>query len=819
MNRQQRRAEKKQASSGAPVASPAIQNTLAEALRHHQAGRLNEAERLYRQNLALDPRHADSLHLLGMIAYQSGRHEVAAELIGQAIGVNARPAYYHSNLGLVLHAQGKLDEAVAAFRQALAREPDYIEAQNNLGNALKDQGKLDEAIACYRRVLVLKPGLAEAHNNLGNALSEQGHPQQAAASFRQALAIKPDYAEAHSNLGNALRDEGKSEDAIGCYRRALALRPDIAEAHNNLGNALRDLGQLDEAASCYRKALELKPHYASCLNNLALLLKLQGDVGAALSAVKCSLQIKETAEAKKIFVECVRNCRDAKGDSDIAALLVRALSESWCRPGRVAGAAIALIKQNPAVGACIARADAAWPRQLSRQELFGADGLAALAAEPLLLVLLCSTPVCDIATERFLTMARRLMLDDAREAHSAGLEFHAALARQCFINEYIFARDDDEIRKAEDLRGAVNAALETNAPVPLSWVLAVATYVPLLSLPSADRLLDQNWSAPIAAILTQQIGEPKEEQRLRATIPRLTGVNNDVSRLVQDQYEENPYPRWVMTEPAVTARGIVDYLSQHVSPDLLKGSPGKVEIDVLIAGCGTGQHSIGIAQLLKRARVLAVDLSLSSLSYAKRMTQELGLTSIEYAQADLLELASLDRQFDVIGSVGVLHHLADPFAGWRVLLSLLRPGGFMNLGFYSKVARHNVVEAQAFIAEHGYQASADDIRRCRQDLMRPESRAKFAPTLDSPDFYSMSECRDLLFHAQEHVMTLADIKAFLHENRLVFLGFETASDVRHAYKQRFPDDPAATDLDHWQAFENDNPSVFTGMYQFWIQKA
>jgi 2-polyprenyl-3-methyl-5-hydroxy-6-metoxy-1,4-benzoquinol methylase len=330
-------------------------------------------------------------------------------------------------------------------------------------------------------------------------------------------------------------------------------------------------------------------------------------------------------------------------------------------------------------------------------------------------------------------------------------------------------------------------------------------------------LLDMPWPAPVAAILTQQISEPDEERQLRAAMPRLTKIDDEVSRLVRDQYEENPYPRWVRIEPAGDSRHIIPYLSQKFPRAAFRRDASKATADVLIAGCGTGQQSIGMAQTLKDARILAVDLSLSSLGYARRKTQELGLTSIDYAQADLLELGSIDRQFDVIASVGVLHHLADPFAGWRVLLSLLRPGGFMNLGFYSELARRNIVKARSFVAAHGSSATADEIRRRRQDVL--DRRADFGKTVDLLDFYSMSTCRDLLFHAQEHRMTLAGIEAFLRDNGLTFLGFEIDGNVLHAYRRRFANDPAATDLAQWQVFETDNPDIFIGMYQFWIQKS
>lgn len=241
-------------------------------------------------------------------------------------------------------------------------------------------------------------------------------------------------------------------------------------------------------------------------------------------------------------------------------------------------------------------------------------------------------------------------------------------------------------------------------------------------------------------------------------------------------------------------------------------------IDILIAGCGTGQHSIETAQRFEAARVLAVDLSISSLSYAKRKTQELGLTSIEYAQADLLKLSSLGRSFDLIESSGVLHHLADPLLGWQVLLSLPRPGGFMRLGFYSDVARRNIVKARAFIAGRGYGATANEIRRCRQDLTDLDKTADFGDALTTPDFFSNSACRDLLFHVQEHRMTLTGIAAFLRANNLVFLGFEIDADVLGAYRQRFPADRAATRVGQWQIFENENPDTFRSMYNFWIQK-
>ena len=216
--------------------------------------------------------------------------------------------------------------------------------------------------------------------------------------------------------------------------------------------------------------------------------------------------------------------------------------------------------------------------------------------------------------------------------------------------------------------------------------------------------------------------------------------------------------------------------------------------------------------------MLAVDLSLTSLCYAQRQTLALGLNNIQYAQADIMRLRSIDRMFDVIECGGVLHHLADPFAGWQVLLSLLRPGGIMRLGLYSEIARRDIVAARDFIAARGYRSDADDIRRCRQELLGCADGTPLKNVTLTTDFFSLNECRDLLFHVQEHRLTLTEIAAFLVANNLQFLGFDLDLQNCRNYVRQFPSDPAMTDLAQWHRYETDNPRTFSGMYQFWVQR-
>ena len=269
-----------------------ISQALAIAIQHHQDGRLQAAEQVYRQILSREPNHADTLHLLGVLAHQVGKHGAAVEYIECAIGLNGTEAAFHNSLGAAYRSLCRMPEAVACYRRALELKPDDAGAHNNMGNALNDQGNLDEAIACYRRALELKPDCAEAHYNLGSALKDQGKLDEAVACNRRALELRPDFAEAHNNLGNVAKDRGNLEEALACYRRALELKPDFAQAHYNLGGVFKDRGNLEESLACYRRALELKPDFAQAHNNLGNVAKDQGKLDQALACYRRALELK-----------------------------------------------------------------------------------------------------------------------------------------------------------------------------------------------------------------------------------------------------------------------------------------------------------------------------------------------------------------------------------------------------------------------------------------------------------------------------------------------------------------------------------------------
>jgi predicted O-linked N-acetylglucosamine transferase (SPINDLY family) len=277
-----------------------IADSFDAAFREHQAGNLTAALELYQHVLEREPRHADALHLMGVLAFQTGRHDVAETLISRAIDVKPA-ADYCGNLGLVLAAAGRPAEAVAAYRRALALRVDFPEAHNNLGNALRQSGDAAGAAAAYSKAITLRPGFSEAFNNLGLVLGELGEDDNAIEAFTAAIALQPNAADARNNLGNVLHRKGELARAIACWREALSLRPDYPEALNNLGNGLKECGRDDEAANAFQQAVALQPNFPEAWNNLGVMQCGRGEVAAAI--ISC----RRAVEQRPAYAEAYYN--------------------------------------------------------------------------------------------------------------------------------------------------------------------------------------------------------------------------------------------------------------------------------------------------------------------------------------------------------------------------------------------------------------------------------------------------------------------------------------------------------------------------------
>jgi Tfp pilus assembly protein PilF/SAM-dependent methyltransferase len=783
MNRKERRAQKK---NGALAMTPTAA-TLAQAFRAHQAGHRSDAERLYRDVLGVEPRNAAALHLLGALLHQSGRSDEGASLMRQAIAIEPRNPDYHYNLGCVLNATGRMEEAVESLSKAIALKPQYPEAHFELGNALARAGRLTEAETALERVVRAQPDNADAMNNLGRVIWDAGRREEAMSIWQRAAQRQPANALVQFNIASAEIEMGRPENAEAALRRALAAKRDYHQAKQRLAAVLLSLGKADEA----------------------LLL--------ASEAISAS----ETNESRQTYIQCLMSASSFRPDSTVRERLRRALAECWFFPSDLAPLCASVLKAHPIIGPAITRTAGQWPQAAMAQQhpvLFEQE--IAAADEPLLRTYLEATPNCDVEIERFLTALRANLLDRAVNGQAATasiLNLCASLAHQCFLNEYVFNEFGSETTRAESLAATVLLSIRSGAPVSPFQLASLAMYRPLHSLANASRLLEQDWSAPLAEVLRRQIGEPMEEAALRGSTLKLTEVDG-MSASERDHDEENPYPRWPNPVSTLTPLAIEDQLRRRLPPGDVPPLPRVPFPEVLVAGCGTGLRAISAGQSYLDANILAIDLSAASLAYARRQAARLKLVNIEFAQADILHLQAIDRRFDLIEAGGILNQLADPYAGWRVLNALLRPGGLMRIALYSEIACRGIVAAREFAAAGNYQSDLDGVRRCRQAILRLPAEAKARDALGSFDFYTASGFRDLVLHRQKHRMSLPDIADFLAANGLEFLSFEASDSVRRAFAQRFPEPAARKDLTAWHQFETERPETFAAMYVFWVLK-
>ena len=185
-------------------------------------------------------------------------------------------------------------------------------------------------------------------------------------------------------------------------------------------------------------------------------------------------------------------------------------------------------------------------------------------------------------------------------------------------------------------------------------------------------------------------------------------------------------------------------------------------------------------------------------------------------QADILDLCKLGKQFDIVESSGVLHHMHEPLAGWKVLTDCLKPGGLMKIALYSELARQHIVEMRQEISKAGIGSSDAAMKSFRTTVIDSDQN-HHKQIMNSPDFYSLSTLKDLLFHVQEHRFTIPQIQTCLLELGLEFCGFD-ADQIVSNFRLANTEADDLYDLEKWQAYEVANPKAFVGMYQFWCQK-
>ncbi|WP_390614571.1 class I SAM-dependent methyltransferase [Maricurvus nonylphenolicus] len=429
--------------------------------------------------------------------------------------------------------------------------------------------------------------------------------------------------------------------------------------------------------------------------------------------------------------------------------------------------------------------------------------------------------------ENLLTQARRVILTQSLAAMNLPDEIMplvVGLAQQNWLNEYIHYVEQDERVLIDELETLLQEHV-TSSGGRVSDVegllLLLLLYKPLESLACHEVLKKVNiesWPVSLKLLARETLFDSQKDLQYSLKVKSIGDISDDVSRQVRLQYEENPYPRWNSLPVPERKNSYYQAIRSllDAGDKLLDSVSCDEQIDVLVAGCGTGRQPLEIAANFN-VNITAIDITLRSLGYAQMMAEKLNITGIDFLHMDILELQRLGKSYDVVESMGVLHHMASPEKGLESIVGVVKPGGLIKLGLYSSTARKAVSAVRKIYAESDLEPTAENIRSVRRALLDSSAKDEFKGIELFGDIYAMSPCRDLLFHVQEHSYDLLQVRDLLELFNLEFLGFTFADgSVNSAFDQCYGRE-SRRDLGAWHTFEESNPRTFESMYQFFVR--
>ncbi len=451
----------------------------------------------------------------------------------------------------------------------------------------------------------------------------------------------------------------------------------------------------------------------------------------------------------------------------------------------------------------------------------------AIAKDTLFLETVRKVHCTNVDLENTVRALRFLILSQSMEAGHIIDEFiqlATAIAMQSARNGYVMSMYEDEVEVIASVENLIEqlTSMDDWQPQDITGALILLSmYKPLSGSAVGDKIKNtaiSEWPELLQPMLEKALTEPEEIVR-RAQRFQTEGNAVPPSHNIKKQYERFPYPHW----SNLGFHTLCDYTQalRHELPHIeipteLKGKT----LNMLIAGCGTGLQALKAARYFQNVNVTAIDISATSLAFAEKQAEKLKIKNVRFISLDLTKVEQLDEQFDIIECSGVLHHLPKPEVGLKALTNCLKPYGFIKLGLYSETARLKINQLKQDIIGSFTNADEEQIRKLRWLIMTDDNlKEEYSKLLSSPDFYHMAGCADLLYNPLEHLYNIESLKELTQGSNLQFQGFTGLTSQRKMeFGHLFPLDQDMTDLNNWETFEQNNPELFSGMYQFICQK-
>lgn len=666
-------------------------------------------------------------------------------------------------------------------------------------NALK-RNSLIEAETLLAQTISEDENFYAAWHQLGLVWIKMGRDSEAVDAFRMSVSLESTNIDGLYNLGRALISIGQEEEGLAMMNKASELS-DNPEIALSLGHTYQKMMDYKKSSFFYLKAYQKDKNSPDLIQNLSVSLFQDGDVSrAVLLARDLLLRFPNNEKYKALYAELMNKWAQGEFDPNTKKAIEICLEQNFIRHRNLAPAWCGIFLTDPAYEMI-----RNFPHL--KQTEFDIEGLSQALKSPFICLGLRRIIIANAPIENILMHIRQYFITHWKSYKSwprGVLDFLSSLAVQCWYNDFIYFETTEDKENLQNLIAHIeqNVIPSKKIDVNEAKLLALAfCFKPLYEILPIDKKIEFSaaYKKTMAPLLKAQFENPKYELSLIPKIKSFTEIEDDTSKAVQKMYESRPYPRWTSVN-STKASEALKKISQN--------------IEILVAGCGTGQEPCLYASVLPNAKITAIDLSRSSIAYGMRMAEELGyLDRITFLHGDLMKVGELNKKFDYVVSSGVLHHLKEPEKGLAAILSTLKEGGRVSLSLYSKYARDLILNpASDYIKEKNYSSSLDDIRQLRQDIFKLSPNDPRTFCARTGDFFNLSECNDLLFHVQEHRYTFPLIQEMADRHGLAPYHVSLSAQKKKDFTDMFPEGDV-NDLGLMDQFEQKYSDAFAEMYK------